>query len=438
MPTFRAPPTAPTLRFAHALARRELLPWILLGVTLGLVEGATAAVLLKQHFGVAGGGAVNFAVSIVSGAPAMANVLSFAWANLGSGRARVPLLAALQLLFALLVGLIGFVPRIAGGLLFTVLSILAARMVWAGILTLRSSVWIANFPRNTLARMTGRVVVGSSLTVATTSGLVAIALQSGTIDTRLLYAAAAFSGIAAAFLYRQTRMRREYRVLKAEQQSGTAQNAFSLRVFRQILRDDKAFRHYMFWMGVYGAGNVMMTSQLVVIMTDHLRLPGQQQILILSVIPLLIQPIFVPFWARIFDRQHTVTFRARQGWCMVGGFLLSCTGVLSGWTGFLWGGSILLGAAMAGANFGWNLGHQDFAAPGQVQQYMGVHVTLTGLRGMVAPPLGMLFYQLLETAQRGAGRYSILLPTLVTLTGALGFNHLRKQYYLSRKQSPST
>ena len=34
----------------EGIFRREILPWGLIGFTLGLVEGATAAVLVKQHF----------------------------------------------------------------------------------------------------------------------------------------------------------------------------------------------------------------------------------------------------------------------------------------------------------------------------------------------------------------------------------------------------
>jgi hypothetical protein len=37
-----------------------------------------------------------------------------------------------------------------------VLSVLAARMIWAGVLTVRATVWSANYPRAVLARITGR------------------------------------------------------------------------------------------------------------------------------------------------------------------------------------------------------------------------------------------------------------------------------------------
>src|SRR4029077_2460846 len=138
----------------EGLFRREILPWGLLGFTLGLVEGATAAVLVKQHFaGVAPRFAVNIAVALVSGAPAFSNVLSFVWANLAHGRARVRLMVLMQAGFALLVGCVSFASHAAGGLVLTVASVVAARVVWAGILTVRAAVWTSNYPRNVLARV---------------------------------------------------------------------------------------------------------------------------------------------------------------------------------------------------------------------------------------------------------------------------------------------
>src|SRR5207244_6524033 len=116
---------------AEGMYRREILPWGLLGLALGLVEGATAAVLVKRHFaGVAPRFVVNLAVALVSGAPAFSNVLSFVWANVAHGRARVRLMVALQGTFALFVGCVAFASHAAAGLVITVLSIVAARVLW--------------------------------------------------------------------------------------------------------------------------------------------------------------------------------------------------------------------------------------------------------------------------------------------------------------------
>jgi hypothetical protein len=58
---------------------------------------------------------------------------------------------------------------------------------------------------------------------------------------------------------------------------------------------------------------------------------------------------------------------------------------------------------------------------------MGVNVTLTGMRGLVAPPLGVLAYSWLERRSPGAGRYALLLPMMMTIAGAIGFNRMRSK-----------
>jgi Major Facilitator Superfamily len=419
---------------AEGIFRREILPWGLLGFTLGLVEGATAAVLVKQHFAsVAPAFVVNLAVALVSGAPAFSNVLSFVWANIAHGRARVQLMVALQAGFALLVGLVSFASQATAGLVLTVLSIIAARVLWAGVLTVRAAVWTANYPRNVLARITGRIVIVNSLTVAFAAALVGWALEARAVDARWLYGGGALAGLAAAWLYRAMRVRREFRLLAAESASAEQNEPFSLRMFNRILREDPAFREYMLWMGVFGGGTLMLTAQLVLIFSEHLHLSSGMQIGLLAVVPLVTQPLFLPWWARLFDGSHVVRFRSRQGWAIVLASAAMCAGVFSGVMALLWLGAILLGAAQAGANLGWNLGHNDFASAGRAQHYMGVHVTLTGVRGGIAPPAGVLAYMGLEWLRPGAGEFALLLPLVLTAAGALGFN--RMQMSLSRGEN---
>ena len=410
----------------EGIFRREFLSWGLIGLALGLVEGSTAAVLVKQHFaGVAPRFAVNFAVALVSGAPAFSNVLSFVWANVAHGRARVRLIVVLQALFALLVGCVSFASRGAGGLVLAVLSIIAARVLWAGILTVRAAIWTSNYPRNVLARITGRIVIVNSIAVATSAALVGWVLEARALDARWLYGAGACAGLLGAWLYRAMRVRREFRLLAAEAASGTQSEPFSLAMLTQILREDPAYREYMLWMGVFGAGSLMLTAQLVLVFSEQLHLSSAMQIGLLAVVPLITQPLFTPWWARLFDGSHVVRYRSRQGWALVLASAAMCAGVFSGSYTVLWLGAVLLGVAQAGANLGWNLGHNDFASLGRAQHYMGVHVTLTGVRGGIAPPVGVLAYEGLEWWHAGAGEFSLLLAVAMTAAGAIGFNRMR-------------
>jgi hypothetical protein len=299
-------------------------------------------------------------------------------------------------------------------------------VVWAGVLTVRAAVWTSNYPRNVLARVTGRIVIVNSITVAASAALVGGVLQARALDARWVYGGGALAGLVGAWLYRAMRVRREFALLAAESASAGRSEPFSLRMLTQILKEDPAYREYMLWMGIFGGGTLMLTAQLVLIFSEQLHLASALQIALLAVVPLISQPLFLPWWARLFDGSHVVRYRSRQGWAIVLASAAMCLGVFSNSRPLLWLGAVLLGAAQAGANLGWNLGHNDFASIGRAQHYMGVHVTLTGVRGGLAPPAGVLIYMALEAWQRGAGRFSLLAPLVMTLAGALGFSRMRR------------
>jgi hypothetical protein len=414
-------------RTVEGLYKRELLPWMLLGMTCGLVEGATVAVLVKKGYaGLVAPLWVNLAVAFVSGAPALANLSSFAWANMAHGRPRIGVLVGLQALFALAVGMIAFAPLAEGGLLLTLGAVLLARTLWAGVLTVRASVWSSNYPRYRMARMTARLVLATSL------GIAAVALAAGIVmDThpawaRWLYVLALFTGLAAAWRYRAVRVRRQYQLLAAEAGEGRASSAFSLDMLREILRADPQFRRYMFWLGLYGSGNLMMNAQLVVLFSDRLAMGGLRQIVLLTVVPLLAMPLFMPAWARLFDGGHIIAYRARQCWALVAAMVLLTAAVALRQPWLLWPGSMLVGISLAGANLGWNLGHNDFATPGRAQHYMGVHVTLTGVRGLLAPAAGMACHEWIERQWPGHGYLAMALPLGLVTAGAFGFLSMRR------------
>jgi hypothetical protein len=365
-------------------------------------------------------------VAVVSGAPSLANIVSFAWANLAHGRARVGVLASIQAVFAVAVGLVALAPAGSAGLLLTILAVIVARMLWAGVLTVRASVWTANYPRHVMARVTGRMVTVSSMGVALVALLAGWVLDRDRAQARWLYVLASLLGLLAAWRYRAVRVRREFRLLAAEAGEGLAGSAFSLRMLREILRADPEFRRYMFWMGMYGSGNLMINGQLVVLFTDRLAMNSITQILALTVVPLTLMPLCLPWWARLFDRGHIIEYRSRQCWVLVVGTSVMALAVLSRTTALVWVGAALIGLAMAGANLGWNLGHNDFAPLGRVQHYMGVHVTLTGVRGLIAPPVGMFCYELLERWRAGSGVYALLIPLGMVTSGAFGFVAMRE------------
>ena len=219
-------------------------------------------------------------------------------------------------------------------------------------------------------------------------------------------AAGAAAGLVAAWLYRAARVRREFALLAEENAAVGRSDPFSLGMLFEILKQgSRTSASTCSGWAVFGGGNLMLTSQLVVIFSEHLHLSAEPA-----------DRVAVHRAARHCCRCSSRSGRAcstrdtssniargRAGrwsprwWCMT----------LGTWIGdgcrLLWLGAVLLAFAYAGANLGWNLGHNDFASVGRAQHYMGVHVTLTGVRGAIGPPAGILIYQWLESLRPGIG-----------------------------------
>jgi hypothetical protein len=318
--------------------------------------------------------------------------------------------------FGLVVGLIGLSPRAGTGLAVTVLSVIAARVIWAGILTVRSTVWSANYPRAVLARVTGRIVIVTALGMASAAALAGIVLQTRPELSRWLYAAAGVAGLLAAWRYQRMRVRQAFRLQRAELAAGAASEVFSLRVMRQILRADPEYRRFMTCLAFYGAGNLMIGAQLVILFSDHLHLPAAMQVGILTIVPLLCIPLFTPLWARLFDAGHVIEFRARQCWVLIGAMSVVIVAVFSGST------------ALPGC---WGCQHRtqqsrlnriDFASPRCNNTGVNVMPTSCALSRRHGRPG-------LHALERLHGRRppALVLPIMLTLGGAISFTYEIKQ-----------
>ena len=134
----------------------------------------------------------------------------------------------------------------------------------------------------------------------------------------------------------------------------------------------------------------------------------------------------IPAWSRLLDRVHIVHFRAVHSWVPMGVAVLLLLGGLLSEPALLWLAAIGTGVAFGGGRLAWNLGHHDFAPAHHSSRYMGVHVTLTGTRGLVAPFLAVGLYQLFEGVRPGAGAWVFAIGLALVATGAWGFARMHR------------
>ena len=407
---------------ARTLMPREVQVNALMAVTLGTLEGGLLGVIVKIGFAdVAAPALVNLAVAMVTGAPAFANVASLVFANLAHGQHKTRWVSALMAGCAGSSLLIALAPVSAAGLIWLVFWMTAARLCWAGVITLRAAIWRANFPRHVRATITGRIAVTYSLLIAATAAVTGIAMEFHDQAWRAVIPVTALLGLVAAWRYRRFTVRGHGRLLREERTDRSGGGRVRISDALMVLRTDTWYRRYMATMFVFGAGNLMVMALLVVILTDQLGVSRLMQVLITTTIPLLALATFTPIWARYLDKVHILEYRAWHSWMFVATMAFFVPGAIFGQVWLFWLGALVLGAAFAGGRLGWNLGHNDFASEGRSTLYMSIHVTLTGIRGLIAPLVGVGVYQWLESIEPGRGRFVLLFPFMLTLAGAVTF-----------------
>ncbi|MCA9285100.1 MAG: MFS transporter [Phycisphaerales bacterium] len=420
----------PMLRANYA---RELVSWMFLPVMLGAVEGGTISIIVKKAFASAPGvspAALNLAVAVVTAAPAVANITSFVWATFSHGRPKIRFIAWLQIATALLVALIAATPHSAAGLVMLTTLVVLARVTWTGVITIRTTVWGANYPRADRARIAGKMATVQSAALSIVGVVLGTAMDWNERSFHWLFPLCALVGLLGNAIYRRVRLRGQRRLARAER-CGRAEDRPTLNPasVARVLRNDPLYRRFMLWLFVFGLGNLMLSAPLAIVLNDGFHVTYIQGILITSAIPTALMPFTIPMWSKLLDRCHVVEFRAIHGWSFVAVSLLQFLGAAFGVLSLFFAAAVGMGIAFGGGVLAWNLGHHDFAPPNRDAQYMGVHVTLTGLRGLLAPFLAVGIYDLLDRQIPGSGGgfwvFGVCLA--LNLVGAIGFVHLKRQ-----------
>lgn len=426
--------------YAHEIITASTYP-----VAIALVEGGVIGILAAKAFNVS---PLQFAT--IMAAPNFANLTSFVWATWARGKRKVVFLNRLQYLLLMLVAAIALLPTNMLGAWLLTLQIILIRGLAAGVVTLRSTIWRHNYPRHVRASVTGRITLLQSLIMA-----IAPLLGYGLLDPypwafRYVYLAGAVIATVGAMAYGKVRLRGEKELLAFERGErkptphGSPGSIYEFDptpqqdTFWSVLRHDHMYRRYMVWQFVAGGSNMMGETVLVFViadMTRHLNNGYLTAITLTTALPMVMAVLTLPVWARQLDHTHITRFRANQSWWWVADQATNWLGVMSGSLGVLAVARIIQGAARSAGMLAWNLGHNDFASRKLVALYMGIHVTLTGVRGAIVPFLGMFLYAGMRAwevpglniaipAFGGLQAHVFLITTLLMILSNRGFTNL--------------
>lgn len=469
--------------FVRRAYARELTGELAFTFPLSMVEAGVIGIIATLLFDV---GELGLATMVA--APMFANLTSTLWARLLQGRAKALMIAIFQAAFLATVAGIALLPIRPGSSAALVLLYVLSRCLIAGVITARSVIWRANYPRHSRSRITGRIMLISTFLLATLPVGAAYLFDNYQADHpwlfRAVYLTAAGIGIVGVMAYAGIRVRRE-RVLRKEEISPTIGAGDTpgpaIRISAiQILLTDHHFRGYMVWQFFAGvatmAGNTAMIA-FIATQADalpdgwHIDLFGLLQIkaymvgiFLASSAVLLFVALSIPFWAHYLDKVHVTRFRTRHGltWIFTQATAFVAVFAATRGLGFEWLFLLILvsrisqGLVFGGGRLAWQLGHHDFADRHVAATYMAIHQTLTGVRGFTAPFLGVLLYtgwseitllridikpfelwglQFHDTyyqgmtipAWSGIGHWVFAITLVLAIIGWLGFVRLNKQ-----------
>lgn len=395
--------------FALASYRRELRSEAALPACYALLEGGFVGVLADKVFHLG-----PFGIALISSSQLFGHLASAGWARLGERTHKVPLINALQFGVAAIAGLIALIPATSTGSKLFVTALIATHVVRGGITTLRSVVWTQNYEAGVRARVTARLTFLGQGVLAAAAWLAGEWIDRSGLAFGAPYAFGALLGATGALAYARLSMRGEES--RASPPLGARDAASRKRrgsVFA-LLREDPLYARYLLWQSLLGISNMMIEPAVVVLVSRELAADTSTSVALITAIPVALGVLLLPLWAAYVDRVHVAEFRARHSWLWAISQAVTGVGALTGSLAWVAAGRVVLGVARGGGTLAWNIGHNDFASPERAGAYMGLHATLTGVRGAFAPFLGVALYAGVAARELPGG---IALPALPAIGG---------------------
>ncbi|MBI5367967.1 MAG: MFS transporter [Planctomycetes bacterium] len=369
----------------HYHLRAELLNHLFLGV-FGLYEAVARKAL---H-------ASPFQITLLSTLSAAVNLLGVFWSVAMRGRPKAPffLLAALLGRGALLLVFFVHDPSVFVLLAFCVF------MADPIFTPAQNSLLQANYPDGLRGRLYGEVSAWAKILFLGASLGAGFILDRWPDAWRPLFAGAALAGIAGYCLYSVVRIRALPSAAGAPRPVIAPPSRNPLRLLRdavrdflRILREHPTFGTYERNYFVYGLAFMIQLPVGVLLLVDHFRLDYAEFSLARQVLFMGTVALASPLGGRLLERYQTIRasgifFTALAAYPLT---------LLLAWelesTALVYLGYALFGLAMAGVGASWSLGAIYFARGRDSSDFMGVHVTCVGVRGLIGPYLGYALYE---------------------------------------------
>lgn len=176
---------------------------------------------------------------------------------------------------------------------------------------------------------------------------------------------------------------------------------------RTLTHNPSYFRYQLAYL-FFGAGFVAISATLPLYLADEFKASHMEATMAINTVPMLATAVTLPLWGRLIDRFNPLLMRAIiNGIWSLTPLLLYFATTMHG----VYAAQLIQGLVWSGSTLIWWLGVNYFAREHEVAAFMSVHQTLTGVRGIVTPFIGI------EIAHRFGFRFSMIFWFVLMLIG---------------------
>ncbi|MCD6364654.1 MAG: hypothetical protein J7M14_02140 [Planctomycetes bacterium] len=287
--------------------------------------------------------------------------------------------------------------------------LMASYLPMVAVTTIITSIWHCNYPAALRGRIISRRTIVAMVSLTVSIQVSAWAMETWSGAYRIIYLTSAGFMLAGAFRYSKLRLRGERAIL-----AGQASRRFDLFDGFRLLWRDRSYGWFMFWQTVSGGSILMARPALVLILIDRLKVSYDQGATALVVMPMVVTVLALPLAGRLFDAIEVTTFRGLGASLWAVSRLAIFGAAMCGSWPLVLAAFALMGLARPTGNLAFGIGHTRFAMPHQSQAYMGINLTLMGLRGLTMPFLGALLYGWI-------GVYALVVSAGIQFISVIGF-----------------
>ncbi len=165
----------------------------------------------------------------------------------------------------------------------------------------------------------------------------------------------------------------------------------------QLLKSNKDFAQFERNFSLYGLGFLMVIPIIPIYLVEHLNMNYTSTFIAKGILAQVGVLLLSPFFGKLHDRKNifhfgSIVFAILSLYPL--GFILSIlfhSPLIS--VILVFASYLIYGIAMAGVNITWTMGSITFAGKEDSAMYQSVHISITGIRGLIAPLFGFLVYK---------------------------------------------